>query len=145
MILRSGVLREVVYVSIPTRPLGDGDLSALLTRAREKNERLVITGMLLLVAGNFIQLLEGPAEVLDPTVEAIRHDARHTDMTILVQREIERRRFLDWSMGYRRLDAGDPKLKGYSDLPSRPADFALSEKAKSLAVKLLHGFQTSHR
>ena len=145
MMLRGGVLREIIYVSAPTRPFGDGDLSALLTRAREKNERLGVTGMLLLVASNFLQLLEGPTEVMDPLVEAIRRDQRHIDLTIILQREIERRSFPDWPMGYRRLDSGDPKLKGFGDLPSRPTDYAQSEKAQGLAAKLLHGFQTSHR
>ncbi len=145
MMLRGGVLREIVYVSTPTRPIGDGDISALLTRAREKNERLGVTGMLLLVAGGFLQLLEGPTDVMDPLVESIRRDQRHSDLTVILQREIERRSFPDWPMGYRRLDPGDPKLKGFNDLPHRPADFVQSEKAQGLAAKLLRGFQTSHR
>lgn len=45
--MRDGVLREIVYISAATRPFGEADLSALLTKAREKNERLGIAGMLL--------------------------------------------------------------------------------------------------
>ncbi len=142
---RGGVFHEIVYVSSAARPFGEADLSALLTKAREKNERLGVTGMLLYIGGNFMQLIEGPAEALDPLVDIIGRDSRHNGLTVIVRREIERRSFPDWSMGYRRLDSGDRKLEGFRELPSEPADFLRSERAQSLAAKLLHSFQTSNR
>lgn len=142
---RSGALREIIYVSAPTRPLGETDLASLLNRAREKNERLGVTGMLLYVSGNFMQLLEGPADALNSLIESIRRDPRHGNVTVILQREIERRSFPDWSMGYRRLDAGDRKLEGFRDLPADPEDFLHSEKAQSQAAKLLNSFQAGNR
>lgn len=142
---RDGSMLEIVYVSAAARPFGESDLSALLTKAREKNERLGLTGMLLYVGNNFMQLLEGPADALGPLIETIKRDPRHGEVTVILQRSIERRSFPDWSMGYRRLDTGDRRLEGFRDLPSRPEEFLASEQAQSLAAKLLYAFQANNR
>ncbi len=97
------------------------------------------------VGNNFMQLLEGSADVLDALVEAIKLDTRHGSVTVILQREIERRTFPDWSMGYRRLDTGDRRLEGFRELPNKPEDFLTSAQAPSLAAKLLYGFQANNR
>ena len=55
---------RMVYVSAATAPLDADALLALLTRARDKNQRLGITGLLLYRDGDFIQLLEGEREAV---------------------------------------------------------------------------------
>jgi hypothetical protein len=42
--------------------------------------------------------------VLATPYETIANDARHTDCRLLLDREIERRSFPDWRMGYRLLE-----------------------------------------
>ena len=48
---------EIVYVSSATRPFQEAELQDLLLKARENNARLGVTGMLLYIGGNFMQLL----------------------------------------------------------------------------------------
>jgi hypothetical protein len=49
----------LVYVSIANQEMSDKHLEAMLKKARNKNEKSAITGMLLYRDGFFIQALEG--------------------------------------------------------------------------------------
>ncbi|WP_394285153.1 BLUF domain-containing protein [Corynebacterium sp.] len=77
-------------------------MDAILTVARQHNASAGITGLLLLRGGMFVQFLEGSAEEIDQLLASIRQDVRHTDVKVIIEEPVDRRRFPDWRMGFRR-------------------------------------------
>lgn len=96
----SDQLISLVYISTATAPLDDAALHGILTRARENNARLDVTGMLLYREGQFVQILEGASGAVHDLADEIRADPRHTDMSVILDEPIEAREFSDWSMGF---------------------------------------------
>ncbi len=97
-------LRSVVYVSCATRPMSQSDLDRLLANAQYRNARDGITGCLLYCDGNFIQLIEGPAEPLGKLYASICADTRHARIYPIVDEAINFREFSGWAMGYASAD-----------------------------------------
>lgn len=120
---------QLIYVSSAVRPFTREELAALLAHAREKNQRLNITGMLLYKGGNLLQVLEGEEDVVRSLMDTIEADPRHTGTSIISEETIDHRLFGDWSMAFR--DLADPQVQsmpGYSkfmhgaDLDQFPQD-----------------------
>jgi len=88
---------QLIYAS---RPFGYDDLTlaGILARARRNNARNGITGALICREDLFLQLLEGPRDVVTSTYARILRDDRHVDVTTLLCRDIGSRLFPDWSM-----------------------------------------------
>lgn len=91
---------SVVYTSVATGTFDDADLATLLMNSRSTNRRLGITGLLLHRDGRFLQILEGPDEVVRERLRLIEADPRHHDVAVLVEDEVDELRFPTWSMGY---------------------------------------------
>lgn len=104
---------SIIYSSVATRPLGDDDLAALLAQSRRANEQNDITGVLLFRNGYFLQLLEGPDQAVRAKMATIKHDDRHTKVTVLTEEIIEERQFPEWTMGYPAADADVEQAPGY--------------------------------
>ncbi|TDN39363.1 BLUF domain-containing protein [Hymenobacter sp. UV11] len=96
-------LHHLIYESQATQPLTEADLLLLLQQARAYNQANELTGLLLYASdGHFLQVLEGPMEVLHQLYfERIAHDPRHHRLQLLAAGVLERRRFSDWHMGFR--------------------------------------------
>lgn len=95
---------HLVYVSAATHPLDKADLLQMLKEARERNQQLGVTGLLLYKDGDFIQLLEGDkATVKALFQDSIRKYPRHRNIQVLIEDEAPKRLFADWSMGFRNL------------------------------------------
>ncbi len=93
----------LAYVSRQTYSLNDADLEKLLQQARDNNQKMDITGMLIYYEGLFIQYIEGPAENLKILYDRIAKDRRHEKITLLDSGENEEREFKDWSMSFEKL------------------------------------------
>lgn len=94
----------LVYISRAVRPMGDGDLVALLRQCRSNNAACGISGLLLYRDGRFMQALEGPrARVLDLYARIMR-DPRHAEVTTLIKFRTEDRAFDGWTMGFANVD-----------------------------------------
>ncbi|WP_285597326.1 BLUF domain-containing protein [Kineosporia sp. NBRC 101731] len=95
---------ELIYVSRAVVDLTGGELETLIGPSRDLNAHADITGMLLYVhdepahEGFFVQLLEGPQESVERTYERIRHDALHTDVTLVQRGATGARSFGGWRM-----------------------------------------------
>ncbi|WP_444667961.1 BLUF domain-containing protein [Cereibacter changlensis] len=74
------------------------DMLRLTEQAQRGNERLGVTGVLFFSAGRFLQWLEGPAEAVEVLISKILRDGRHSEIEILSQETVTRRRFGDWHM-----------------------------------------------
>ena len=93
-------LIHLIYCSAAVRSFNRGELAELLSRARANNARLGITGMLLHIEGSFFQVLEGAPDAVDGLFDAIRRDARHRQLTVIIREPVAARTFGEWTMGY---------------------------------------------
>jgi Sensors of blue-light using FAD len=71
----------------------------IATRASTINSKLGITGLLALVSGRFLQILEGPGPAVEALFARIRTDVRHSDVTLLLCVPIAKPSFVGWAMG----------------------------------------------
>lgn len=90
-------LFQVVYAS---RPFGydQGILNGILADARRCNERDDITGSLICRDDLYLQLLEGPVDLVTAAFERIAKDDRHLEVRRLVAGPTARRIFSAWAM-----------------------------------------------
>ncbi|MDR9447839.1 MAG: BLUF domain-containing protein [Psychroflexus sp.] len=110
-------LAYVSYMSHQSRLMSDKDVEQLLFQIREKNKRLAITGLLLLIQGKFVQYIEGPEPEIKNVYKSIKADPRHNELLLLDSGKIEQRQFQDWSMAYKKVkDSTVRDLTGYKDL-----------------------------
>ena len=106
---------QFVYVSSEVIRFTDEQLNELLAVSRRKNSACGVTGLLLYIHGNFIQLLEGAREDVLATCARIAADPRHRGMNTLLEGPCEKRVFADWSMGFKKVEGPEAeKLPGYS-------------------------------
>ncbi|WP_168796571.1 BLUF domain-containing protein [Arthrobacter echini] len=93
-------LLSIVYASSAAHPFGDGELGDLLALSRRNNADADLTGVLLYRSGQFLQVIEGPSDVLRERMSIIAADPRHLDVRILFQETIDERHFPDWTMAF---------------------------------------------
>jgi hypothetical protein len=86
-------------------PLTTHDIEHMLARARARNQRQRITGLLLHYDGAFIQHIEGPEPQLNSLYADIRADHRHKSLIELMHEPVVMREFQSWSMGFSEVSA----------------------------------------
>ncbi len=91
--------RSVATPSITHQGLDPG-IARILAKSRKNNARLDVVGGLLFGDGYFLQCLEGDARIVQNLYSKIETDARHRDVTVLLQSSISTRTFGAWSMKY---------------------------------------------
>lgn len=135
-------LIHIVYVSFSDGNLTESDLDELLFDVRERNKVQKVTGLLLYNDGSFIQLIEGPKEVIEGLFEKIKVDKRHSNIVLLLNEKITKRAFPDWTMGYVRLNNEQGKnLPGFSDFMESEEPSVLVSKTTKEAIRLLNSFK----
>jgi hypothetical protein len=93
------MLVRCVYASRAKAPEDAGIVAAILRESRRKNETRGVTGMLLLVDGVYVQVLEGGRAEVSSLLASILADPRHYDASLISFEEILERRFGSWTMG----------------------------------------------
>lgn len=93
-------LLRLIYVSLTTVELDGPAIGALLEQSRARNEQLGLTGVLCAGRGHFVQLLEGPEDVVVTTYARILRDKRHRDLALASAALACERAFPNWSMGH---------------------------------------------
>lgn len=107
---------NLIYASSATEMLTEPALLEILEKAREKNARLGITGMLLYRGGNFLQVLEGEDETVRELYKVIRQDQRHKGVMLIAERPVSERNFAEWKMAFVNLQSVKPEdVPGYSE------------------------------
>lgn len=117
---------QLIYRSVSVvSARGALEISDILEEARENNRQRQLTGVLTVVDGQFIQILEGPDGELDALLAILQDDPRHRDMVVLERRQVDGRVFEDWTMVSPRLSptcsgtvkqmlhAGETRLDAY--------------------------------
>jgi len=110
-------MRQIIYRSLTTSESGRAadDIPDIVREAAARNGLDGITGLLYTEGDAFLQAVEGPIDAVSDLMERLQSDARHRDLTILVDRPIDEREFGDWTMIYRdrreSIDAFDDRLR----------------------------------
>jgi hypothetical protein len=104
---------SLIYSSVATRSLDEGDLAALLEQSRAANGREGVTGVLFFRNGYFLQLLEGPDAVVRAKLERIKRDDRHTKVRLISEELLEERQFPEWTMGFPATERSLQDVPGY--------------------------------
>jgi hypothetical protein len=99
------MLQRLVYVSTAAPDLSLPELRRIVARAEMRNRQLDVTGMLMLVRSEFLQVLEGRSEVLDEVVGFISRNPRHHGIRLIDRQPVAMRRFERWHMGLLVTDA----------------------------------------
>jgi Sensors of blue-light using FAD len=135
-------LQQLIYASAAAKPFTPPELRALLAVARANNTPIEVSGLLLYHQGSFFQVLEGEKETVDAVFKKIGKDPRHTSVLLVSSKEIEKRSFGEWSMGFAdvaRMAAGVP---GFMELFNATSSFLDLQKGDAKLVgKLVDGFQ----
>jgi hypothetical protein len=92
-------LVELVYTSEVANSVTSDDIHHFVDRARIKNRRHGLSGVLISSPPYFIQLLEGKADEVIETFSAIQQDPRHHNVHVLYIGSLLERSFPDWDMG----------------------------------------------
>ncbi|WMS87871.1 BLUF domain-containing protein [Pleionea litopenaei] len=78
----------------------ESEVARILLQSRRNNSRIAVGGVLHYGDGYFFQCLEGDESAVKSTLQRISQDQRHRDVQILLNVQIQRRLFEDWSMKY---------------------------------------------
>ncbi len=93
----------LVYFSTSFGLFQEEDLMSILQHSRRNNAQAGITGLLLYLNGNIIQVLEGEKQAIESLYKRIEKDQRHTHVVCVLNRPITHRLFARWSMAYETL------------------------------------------
>jgi Sensors of blue-light using FAD len=133
---------RIIYLSSAVDSVDDKELNHLLLKSREWNLDNKITGILLHIDGDFIQVLEGDQEVIEKLFAKISTDNRHKGIIVVSKSNIEKRQFEDWSMGYKSTNYKEiNNIDGLKEF-DRVALFSNNEK---IALTFLSVFIQSHK
>lgn len=100
-------LHEVLYVSELAPDASLVDAGDIARHARPANRRLDVTGLLLFDGELFSQHLEGDADAVQALLRKILLDGRHTQVKVLHNAALTRRRFTRFHMAYDFLEEAD--------------------------------------
>ncbi len=107
---------QVSYISSANKSMSTDELLRLLQECRENNAELGVTGMLLYCNSTFVQVLEGEEKPINDLLAKIRRDPRHSSVHLLSRKQIDRREYADWSMGFKRVSGEELKaVEGLRD------------------------------
>lgn len=91
---------SIVYISRAAEGVTSADLGQILASSRRRNPDLGVTGLLVWCCDHFLQVLEGPEDVVNDLFERISADERHEGVRQVGGKQIDERNFPDWSMGF---------------------------------------------
>lgn len=92
-------MNSLLYISVRSQGV-DGEIDAIVTISRSRNEALGVTGALVATPTHFAQMLEGREAALAELMESIGRDPRHTDIRLVHLPSRPRRQLARWSLAY---------------------------------------------
>ena len=133
-------LVHCMYFSLQSTIFSEDDIVALLEKARKKNNKLGVTGILLYDKGAFFQIVEGNPEAITSLINIIQRDTRHERFVKIIYEDILGRSFSDWTMGYSGAIREDLiSTKGLNDFFEKHSNCLNLEKGR--AKTILQGFK----
>jgi hypothetical protein len=136
---------QTAYVSRAAETFTQESLLTLLQQCLANNEASGLTGMLLYGNDTFMQVLEGEEAVLNPVVEKIKQDPRHTQIHFLFRKTVERRQYEDWSMGFKRVsEQGLNAVGGLTDFGAKDFNVDYLIEHEAVVENLVERFRSPH-
>ena len=112
-----------IYSSSAVKTFTVDELVALLKKSQDNNIKVGLTGLLVHKDGQFMQLIEGPEDIVRMTLKKIEADTRHKNIATLLEGTTDDRQFSEWSMGFRDLNSPEIRtLSGFSEFLYTPLD-----------------------
>jgi hypothetical protein len=135
-------MHRIIYISSSSVFFHNHELEEMLNEFRTFNTERGITGMLLYVEGDFIQVMEGEKVVLHELYDKIKSDDRHKHVITLFDGHIKTRQFPDWRMGFSKTT--------YNQLGNLVKEKELNNEKVShyddhMAMILINSFVRNHR
>lgn len=97
-------LQRLIYESTATGSTGSlSNLAVILSESQRNNERRGLTGALAAHRDRYIQVIEGPGDVLDGLLRTLESDPRHRDIRLLHREPVQARMFGEWTMASARI------------------------------------------
>ena len=133
----------LIYVSNRTDPTDAMLVRDIAIEASQTNHGMGISGILMAVDNYFLQVLEGEEDSVEPLLEKISKDDRHTDVQVLYRGTLPDRVFGQWSMGC--VQSGTQTLSAdghFEQISSKIKELCEdmseenSEKLKDLIIKI---------
>ncbi len=93
-------MKQIIYASTATESVDYDVIKDLLTQCVAKNDEFGITGMLVFDGKQFLQCFEGNEASVMQLKENIFKDIRHHSVNLIGEKEITKRLFSQWCMGY---------------------------------------------
>jgi hypothetical protein len=137
-------LHRLIYVSrqaFASDQSPDDEIDALIRASIRNNRAVSITGLLLVHAGWFVQVLEGPAQAVMTTYRRILNDPRHTAQTLIHAGPAPGREFGDWNMCARRFSTADDAILDTLDQRDRFEPSRLTDRSALRLLKTVRGIQ----
>lgn len=97
-------LYRLIYISSGYTKFAMDELRAIIDVSVKNNAAVDVTGMLLYLDGNFLQLLEGKPDDVEAVYDRILRDSRHSGAMVLSRADVAERLFPDWAMGLKNID-----------------------------------------
>lgn len=133
-------LIHLIYSSTAICDFPEAELLGLLEKARARNGRLNVTGMLLYTDRSFFQVLEGERTAIEVLFADILQDPRHSQIVTIIREPIRKRAFSEWTMGYANITAADIReIVGLNDFFAEGRCFGQLDPGR--AKKLLTAFR----
>jgi hypothetical protein len=134
-------MHKIIYYSTAVKKMSDGELNDLLTKSRIFNKSKNITGILLYLDGDFVQVIEGEQKDIHELFEKIKVDTRHKNILTMLDAPILEKQFSNWSMGFSNLTYNNSKsIKGLEIEHIEK----LKENTDKTAYILINSFLKSH-
>ena len=108
-------LISLIYLSDSNEKVDEQEVEKILKQSRQNNLDSDITGVLLLLNSQFLQVLEGDKTEVHKLYEKIKGDKRHFKILKLIEFDLIERNFGDWSMGYLNPNMDRFFIEGYKD------------------------------
>lgn len=136
------MLHRIIYLSSGQKDLTLLDVNEILKNAKAYNKSKNITGVLLYLDKNFIQVLEGEKEVVINLYEKIKSDNRHKNIIKVIEDTINKRQFDEWDMGFSEVNSEElNNIKEFDQFNFKD----IFSKTDFIADTFLTTFLKSHR
>ena len=95
---------QLIYTCALRDHVGVSELDKIAEVSRIRNMTTGVTGIIFCKDGSVLQVLEGEKTIIENLYEKISKDARISNPLVLIRREVPKREFPNWSMGYKNAD-----------------------------------------
>lgn len=135
-------MHRIIYLSSSVKFLTPKEINFLLMQSRRNNQETLITGVLLYIDGDFLQVLEGPKTELLKLFDTIKADHRHKCIITVFDGQIKGKYFPEWIMGFAVSEY--KKIREIEGLEYMDRE-ALSVISDKNALLFIDSFINSHR